>query len=118
MIKSGTVQTNTLSRRVNFSCKTAAKSTERVPPVDRALLFGDHGLKIGELEEAVVEVVQVQDAHQQEGGGDEDPGEQHGQAKGLQAQVVQAAQAKKGERRNTGRRKLSLNEEAFFGGGG
>lgn len=98
------------------SSLTEFQSQGRVSPVDRALLFGDHGLEIGELEEAVVEVVQVQDAHQQEGGGDEDPGEQHGQAKGLQAQVVQAAQAKKGERGNTGGRGLSLNEEAFLGG--
>lgn len=64
-----------------------------------------------------MEVVQVKDTHQQEGGGDEDPGEQHGQAKGLQAQVVQSVQVKKGERRNTGRQDLSLNEEAFLGGG-
>lgn len=69
---------------------TAWKGTaEGVSPVDRALLFGHHGLKVGEMQEAVVEVVKVKNAHQQEGGGNENPCEQHLQAELLQAQVVQ-----------------------------
>lgn len=46
-----------------------------VSPVDGALLFGHHRLEVCELQEAFMKVVQVQDAHQQEGGWDEDPGE-------------------------------------------
>lgn len=65
--------------------------TEHVSPVDSALLFGHHSLEVGELEEADVEVVQVENTRQQEGSGDENPGEQHGDTKLLQAQVVQAA---------------------------
>lgn len=41
-----------------------------------------------------MEVVEVEDAHQQEGGGNEDPGEEHGQAEGLQPEVVQAVHIK------------------------
>jgi len=41
-----------------------------------------------------VEIVQVENAHQQEGGGNEHPGEQHAQRKPLQAQVLQAASMK------------------------
>lgn len=37
-----------------------------------------------------MEVMQVEYAHQEEGSGDEYPGEKHGQAKLLQPQVVQA----------------------------
>lgn len=74
------------------------ESAERVSPVDRALLFGHHGLKVGELEEAVMEVVKVKNTHQQEGGGNENPGEEHFQAELLQAQVVQAAGVGEGRR--------------------
>lgn len=49
-------------------------------PVDSALLFSHHSLEVGEREEAVVEVVQVENTHQQEGRGNENPGEQHGKA--------------------------------------
>jgi len=42
------------------------KKKERVSPVDSALLFGHYSLEIGELEEAVMEVVQVENTHQQE----------------------------------------------------
>lgn len=66
-----------------------------VSPVDNALLFGHHSLEVGELEEMVVEVVQVKNTHQQEGGGNENPGEQLGHGKLLQAQVLQAAHIKK-----------------------
>lgn len=62
----------------------------RVSPVDSGLLFGHQGLQVCELEETLVEVVQVEYAHQQEGSRDEYPGEQHGQAKLLQPEVVQA----------------------------
>lgn len=62
----------------------------RVSPVDSALLFGHQGLQVCELEEAFVEVMQVEYAHQEEGSGDEYPGEKHGQAKLLQPEVVQA----------------------------
>lgn len=51
-------------------------SCRHLLPVNGALLFADDGFEIGELQEAVVEVMQVQDADQQEGRGDEDPGEQ------------------------------------------
>ena len=71
------------------------KQRERVSPVDRALLFGHYGLEVGELEEALVEVVQVENAHQQEGSRNENPCEQHGDIKPRQAQVVQAAQREK-----------------------
>lgn len=52
-------------------------------PVDSALLFSHHSLEVGEREEAVVEVVQVENTHQQEGRGNENPGEQHGEAERL-----------------------------------
>lgn len=47
-------------------------------PVDGAFFFGYHGLQVGELQEGFVEIVQVEDTHQQEGSGNKDPGEQHG----------------------------------------
>ena len=40
-------------------------------PVDGAVFLAGNGLQVREFQEAVVEVVQVQDAHQQEGRGDE-----------------------------------------------
>lgn len=60
-------------------------------PVDAAVLFGDDGLEVGELQEALVEVVQVQDGHQQKGGGDEDPREQVCRLKLLQPKVLESA---------------------------
>lgn len=66
-------------------------SKQHVSPVDGAFLFGHHRLEVGELQEAVVEVVQVENAGQQEGGGDEDFGEQHRHRESLQAQVLQTA---------------------------
>lgn len=46
-----------------------------------------------------MEVVEVEDAHQQEGGGDEDPGEEHGQAEGLQPEVVQSVHIKQNKQK-------------------
>lgn len=83
--EAGTAQQQRVSERIALK-----RSAGGVSPVDRALLFGHHSLKIGELQEAVVEVVKVKNAHQQEGGGNENPGEQQRQAELLQAQVVQA----------------------------
>lgn len=73
---------------------SVSKSTalSRVSPVYRALLFGYYSLEVGELEEVVVEVVEVENTHKEEGSGDENPGEQHGDGETLQAQVLQAAQ--------------------------
>lgn len=68
------------------------RQTERVSPVDSALLFGHYSLEVSELQEAVMEVVHVENTHQQEGCGNENPGEQHGDSKLLQAQILQAAQ--------------------------
>lgn len=76
--------------------------TGLVSPVDSGLLFGHQGLEVCELEEALVEVMQVEDAHEQEGSRDEDPGEQHGQAKLLQPEVVQAVGAGKKNQREPG----------------
>ena len=58
-------------------------------PVDGAFLLGHQGLQVCELEEAVVEVVQVEDADQQEGGRDEDATEELGHREGLQAQILE-----------------------------
>lgn len=63
-------------------------------PVNRALLFSHDSLQVGELQKAVMEVVQVENTHQQERGGDEDPGEKLGHSKLLQSQVLQAAEVK------------------------
>ena len=41
-------------------------------PIDSAVLLAGDGLQVSELQESVVEVVQVQDADQEEGGRDED----------------------------------------------
>lgn len=68
------------------------KTRECVSPVDCALLFGHYSLEVGELEEAVVEVVQVENTHQQEGSRNANPGEQLSQFKLLQAHVRQAAE--------------------------
>lgn len=54
----------------------AKENKRRVSPVYSALLFGHYSLEIGELEEAVVEVVQVKNTHQQEGSWDENLDEQ------------------------------------------
>lgn len=66
-----------------------------VSPVDSALLFGHHGLEVSELEKAVMEVVQMENTHKQEGSGNENPGEQLGNRKPLQSQVLQTADGKK-----------------------
>ena len=58
-------------------------------PIDSAVLLAGDGLQVGELQESVVEVVQVQDADQEEGGGDEDAREQLGHRELLQAKVLQ-----------------------------
>lgn len=42
-----------------------------------------------------MEIVQVENTHQQEGSGYENPGEQRGERKSLQAQVIQAADVEK-----------------------
>lgn len=67
------------------------KQATRASPVDRALLFSHDSLEVGELQEAVVEVVQVENAHKQEGSGNANPREQHAQRELLYAQVLQAA---------------------------
>lgn len=67
------------------------QQTGSLSPVNSALLFGYHGLEVGELKEAVVEVVQVENTHQQEGRGYENPGEKQGKTELLQAEVVEAA---------------------------
>lgn len=72
-----------------------ARSTGHASPVDSALLFGHQGLEVGKLEEALVEVMQVENTHQQEGSGNENPGEQHSQAKRLQPEVIQSINVKK-----------------------
>lgn len=72
--------------------------TIKVSPIDSALLFGHHSLEVCELKEAVMEVVEVQNAHQQEGSGNENPGEKHGKAKLLQAEVIQAREKKQRNR--------------------
>lgn len=61
-------------------------------PGDCALLFVGHRFDVGELEEALVEIVQMQDADQQEGGGNEDPREQSRNRELLQTQIFQPAQ--------------------------
>lgn len=61
-----------------------------ISPVNGALLFSYYSLEIRQLEEMIMEIVQVKNADQQEGGGDENPGEQHGHGELLQAQVLQA----------------------------
>ena len=58
-------------------------------PIDSAVLLAGDGLQVGELQESVVEVVQVQNADQEEGGGDEDAREQLGHRELLQAKVLQ-----------------------------
>lgn len=50
-------------------------SSGHASPVDSALLFGHQALEVSELEEALVEVMQVENAHQQEGSRNENPGE-------------------------------------------
>lgn len=83
---------NIISKYFIFCRKRAGcDSVVQASPVDRALLFGHHSLEVRELEEAVVEVVQVENTHQQEGSRDENPGEQLGHRELLQAQVLQAA---------------------------
>lgn len=67
-----------------------ATSNVHFSPVNGALLFADDGFEIGELQEAVVEVMQVQDADQQEGRGDEDAGEQIREDVLLQTDVPQS----------------------------
>lgn len=52
---------------------------------------GGHVLQVGQLHEGLVEVVQLQDAGQQEEARDEDAGEELGHAELLQAQVPQPA---------------------------
>lgn len=55
-------------RSNNQQC--SGKKTKRkghFSPVDNALIFGHHSLEIGELEKAVMEIVQVEDTHKQEG---------------------------------------------------
>lgn len=89
-----------------------------VSPVDRALLFGHDGLQVGELEEVVVEVVQMEDARQQEGSGDENPGEQLGHRELLQAQVLQAAQMETFHDNKNRNWALSYSNSAFVGYGG
>ncbi len=74
------------------------KQTEGVSPVDSALLFGHYSLEVSELEETVVEVVQVENTHQQEESGNENPGEEHGDIKPLQAEVTQAVWKMRGSR--------------------
>jgi len=58
-------------------------------PIDGAVLLAGDGLQVGELQEPVVGVVQVQDADQEEGGRDEDAREQLGHRELLQAKVLQ-----------------------------
>lgn len=70
------------------------RSRGAASPVDSALLFGHQSLEVSELEEALVEVMQVENAHQQEGSGNENPGEQHGQAELLQPEVIQSVNMK------------------------
>ena len=52
-------------------------------PVNAALLLGCHSVQVGQLQKAFMEVVQVNIAHQQEGGGDEDSFEEFPQMKML-----------------------------------
>ena len=54
-----------------------------------------------------MEKVQVEHTHQQEGSGNENPGEQHGAFK-LQTQVLQAAQMKKKKRNESKNMRLEL----------
>ena len=60
-----------------------------VSPIDGAVLLAGDGLQVSELQESVMEVVQVQDADQEEGGRDEDAREQLGHRELLQAKVLQ-----------------------------
>lgn len=65
-----------------------------------------------------MEVVKVKNAHQQEGGGDENPGEQQRQAKSLQAQVVQAGGGREEKQEGVGTRisaELRACEENLIG---
>lgn len=104
--------------KLSSSLTARKRSSEGVSPVDGTLLFGHHGLKVGELQEAVVEVVKVKNAHQQEGGGDENPGEQQRQAKSLQAQVVQAGGGREEKQEAVGTRtsaELRASEENPIG---
>lgn len=55
----------------------------------RVLVFGRDVLQVGDLHEGLVEVVQLQDAGQQEEAGDEDAGEELGQSELLQADGCQ-----------------------------
>ena len=72
--------------KVNKQCEWF--KSRGVSPVDSALLFGHYSLEVSELEKAVVEVVQMENTHKQEGSGNENPGEQLGDRKLLQAQVL------------------------------
>lgn len=74
-----------------FRPKRTDRPCGRVSPVDRALLFGYDGLQVGELEEAVVEVVQMENTHEQEGSWDENPGEEFGHGELLKPEVLKAA---------------------------
>ena len=57
-------------------------------PIDSAVLLAGDGLQVSELQESVVEVVQVQDADQEEGRGDENAREQLNHPDLLQAKVL------------------------------
>lgn len=62
---------SSMKKKENFT----DRSTGPASPVDSALLFGHQGLEVSELEEVLVEVMKVENAHQQEGSGNENPGE-------------------------------------------
>ncbi len=61
-------------------------------PGDSALLFISLRFDVGELEEALVEIVQMKDADQKERGGNEDPREQSRNGELLQTEILQPAQ--------------------------
>lgn len=71
----------------------------RLSPVNSALLLGHHSLQVSELQEAIMEVVEVQDAHQEEAGGDEDPREELSHGEPLQAEALQSGAGGRREER-------------------
>lgn len=61
-------------------------------PGDGALLFVGHSLDVGELQKALVEIVQMQDTHQQEPRGNEDSSKESRNRELLQPEILQPAQ--------------------------
>lgn len=109
--KEGSVQWSRMTQR-NFWDWGFVLNHSNISPVNGALLFSYYSLEISELEEMIMEVVQVENADQQEGGGNENPGEQLGHRELLQAQVLQAG-AKDGRICRKRRKEVIFSNKKF-----